>query len=42
MPFRKALKRDIWEPSTEALEVSEQWKKTQKKGAKTSFGSSDQ
>jgi len=42
MPFRKALKRDIWEPSTEALEVSEQWKKTQKKGAKTSFSSSDQ
>ena len=42
MPFRKALKRDVWEPSKEAFRVSEQWKETQRKGAKTSFSNSDQ
>ena len=41
MPFRKALKRDNWEPSIEALEIGKQWDKVRKSGANTSFTESD-
>ena len=37
MPFRKALKRDDWEPSSEAMAVKEQWNSIRKGGGKTSF-----
>ena len=37
MPFRKALKRDNWEPSPEAMAVKEQWNAIRKGGGKTSF-----
>ena len=37
MPFRKALKRDEWEPSREAKAVKEQWNLIRKGGGKTSF-----
>jgi hypothetical protein len=37
MPFRKALKRDNWEPSPEAIAVKEQWNAIRKGGGKTSF-----
>ena len=37
MPFRKALKRDYWEPSNEANLVKEQWNNVRKSGGKTSF-----
>jgi len=37
MPFRKALKRDDWEPSSEAMAIKEQWNAIRKSGAKTSF-----
>tara|TARA_B100001115_G_scaffold23002_1_gene16765 strand:- start:26927 stop:28177 length:1251 start_codon:yes stop_codon:yes gene_type:complete len=42
MPFRKALRRDEWSPSTAAQEVSTKWKKTQRDGGRTSFKPSDQ
>ena len=41
MPFRKSLKRDIWEQSNKALEVGEQWNKVRKEGGKLSFTESD-
>ena len=34
MPFRKALKRDDWEPSREAKAVKEQWNLIRKGGGK--------
>ena len=34
MPFRKALKRDNWEPSPEAMAVKEQWNAIRKGGEK--------
>ena len=37
MPFRKALKRDVWEQSDEALEVGNRWNEARKGGGKTSF-----
>lgn len=37
MPFRKALKRDNWEPSAEANMIKEQWNNVRKSGGKTSF-----
>ncbi len=37
MPFRKALKRDDWEPSKQATDVKDQWNEVRKSGAKTSF-----
>ena len=37
MPFRNALKRDDWEPSSEAMAVKEQWNSVRKGGGKTSF-----
>jgi hypothetical protein len=41
MPFRKSLKRDIWEPSPEALEVGAQWNHIRKGGGNLSFTESD-
>jgi len=37
MPFRKALKRDVWEQSPKALAIGEQWTEVRKQGAKLSF-----
>jgi hypothetical protein len=37
MPFRKALKRDVWEQSDEAMEVSNRWNEARKGGGNTSF-----
>ncbi len=37
MPFRKALKRDVWEQSPEAVAVGEQWNEYRRKGGKVSF-----
>jgi len=37
MPFRKAMKRDDWEPSSEAMAVKKQWDGIRKGGGKTSF-----
>jgi hypothetical protein len=42
MPFRKALKRDVWEQSPEALAIGEQWNEVRKKGAKVSFAKDDE
>ena len=41
MPFRKALKRDIWEQSPAALEIGKQWDRVRKSGAHLSFTESD-
>jgi|TARA_B110000914_G_C15519056_1_gene475675 flavin-dependent dehydrogenase len=41
MPFRKALKRDSWEPSARGLEIGKQWDVVRKSGAKLSFKESD-
>jgi len=41
MPFRKALKRDIWEPSDKAVSIGKQWDDIRKSGANTSFKESD-
>ena len=37
LPFRKALKRDNWEQSAAAAEVSQRWNATRKGGGKVSF-----
>ena len=37
MPFRKALKRDQWEPSQAANDVGEKWDAARRKGGQTSF-----
>ena len=37
MPFRKALKRDVWDPSEQAVAIGEQWNDFRRKGAKVSF-----
>ncbi len=37
MPFRKALKRDNWEPSEEAINIGEIWNNIRKKGGHVSF-----
>jgi hypothetical protein len=37
LPFRKALKRDHWEQSAAAAEVSQRWDATRKGGGKISF-----
>ena len=31
MPFRKALKRDVWEPSERAVEIGNEWKESETK-----------
>ena len=41
MPFRKSLRRDSWEESDRALEISEQWKIVKKSGGAVSFPDSD-
>ena len=41
MPFRKSLRRDSWEQSDRALEISEQWKAVKKSGGAVSFPDSD-
>ena len=41
MPFRKSLKRDLWEPSAEAIQVGLQWNQVRKGGGKLSFTESD-
>ena len=41
MPFRKARKRDVWEPSARAVEIGEEWKSIQRGGGRLSFGESD-
>ena len=41
MPFRKALKRDQWEMSDRAKEISQEWKKIRSSGGKVSFSESD-
>ncbi len=37
MPFRKALRRDVWEPSARATEIGEEWRAIQRHGGKKSF-----
>lgn len=37
LPFRKALKRDNWEQSEEALEIGQRWNKIRKGGGTISF-----
>ncbi len=37
MPFRKALKRDVWQQSNQAEEISKQWNEVRRSGGKTSF-----
>ena len=41
MPFRKSLKRDLWEPSAEAINIRKQWNQVRKGGGKLSFTESD-
>ncbi len=41
MPFRKSLKRDQWEMSERAKEISAEWKKIRSSGGKVSFTESD-
>ena len=41
MPFRRALKRDDWEPSREAELVALEWKMKQNEGGRTSFQAGD-
>ncbi len=42
MPFRKSLKRDVWQPSPRAIEIGEEWKMIHKSGGATSFETTDQ
>ena len=37
MPFRDALKRDVWSPSERAVEIGEEWEQIKRKGGKISF-----
>ena len=41
MPFRKPLKRDLWDPSEKANYIGEQWNEVRKGGASLSFSESD-
>jgi len=41
MPFRKALRRDSWEPSDEAVKIGEEWRAIQRSGGAQSFGESE-
>lgn len=41
MPFRKSLSRDVWEPSTRAIEIGEEWKSIQRGGGLTSFAENE-
>ena len=42
MPFRPALKRDVWEPSEAAKRVGEQWDHVRKGGGHVSFANDDE
>ncbi len=42
MPFRKSLKRDVWEPSPRAMEIGDEWQNIRKTGGSLSFDSNDQ
>jgi hypothetical protein len=42
LPFRKALKRDQWDQSSEAVIVGEKWKAVRKSGGKTSFSKDEE
>lgn len=42
LPFRKALKRDQWDQSPEAVMVGEKWKAVRKSGGKTSFSKEEE
>ncbi|MGB1488339.1 MAG: hypothetical protein ACPG83_07070, partial [Candidatus Poseidoniaceae archaeon] len=37
MPFRKAKSRDVWEQSSDATKIGEQWDKVRRDGGKISF-----
>ncbi|MDP6741721.1 MAG: NAD(P)-binding protein [Candidatus Thalassarchaeaceae archaeon] len=37
LPYRNARKRDVWEPSEEALKVREQWRQVRRGGGTVSF-----
>ena len=41
MPFRRALKRDVWKRSDRAEEIREQWKSNLRKGGNISFRDSE-
>ena len=41
MPFRKSLKRDDWEMSERAKQISEEWKTVRASGGNVSFSESD-
>ncbi len=41
MPFRRSLKRDLWEQSPRANEIGQQWKSKQREGGSLSFAESD-
>ena len=41
MPFRKSLRRDVWEPTTRAEEIGQQWKEIQRGGGGISFTETD-
>ena len=40
LPFRKAKKRDLWEPSESAMDVGEKWDKVRRAGGKISYSDS--
>ena len=40
MPFRAALKRDVWEPSEQANEIKAQWDEIRRGGGQVSFAES--
>ena len=40
LPFRKAKKRDLWEPSESAMKVGERWDKVRRAGGKISYSDS--
>jgi hypothetical protein len=41
MPFRKALKRDVWEPGARAMEIGEEWRSVQRGERMKPRGESD-
>ena len=41
MPFRRALKRDVWERSERAEEIRDQWKSKHNRGGNISFKDSE-
>ena len=40
LPFRRAKKRDLWEPSESAMKVGERWDKVRRAGGKISYSDS--